>query len=528
MKSSYIKYVFIIFIVILIIIAIYIIRKNEEEDKREKEYIEVNEEENQIREIKLGIAEFDTINPILSNNKNVQDISKLIYDPLITLTQDYKAKSCLAVEWAREQNNSYIIKLKENVKWSSGQKFTAYDVKYTIDMLKQSQSIYKYNVQNIIGVTVIDDYTIRIKLDKEIAFFEYNLTFPIISRDNFEGQDFFTSEKNKNPIGTGKYKIKDIQSSYIELEKNLNWWDKETKLNINKITVNLYSSIGELYNSFKLGNLDEISTENPKIKDYIGTIGYNPKEIKGRNHTYLAINTTNNILSRQEVRQAILYSIDVNNIQNTLENKVIQSDFPLDYGNGLYQNMRQDIRSNQEVAKQILVNNGWIYKNAYWQKTENYKTNKIQFKLLVKSSDNEKTKVAENIKNQLEIQGIRANIKLANDEEYYNLLDSRNYDIALSEIILSPSPSLETFLGASNLANYNNIEVNNILEEVKNTKDESIIIEKYKRIIEIFNTEVPYISLYNNKLTVAYNSGLSGKISTNWFNQFYGIETWYK
>ncbi len=528
MKSSYIKYVFIIFIVILVILAIYIIRGNEEEAKREQEYIASNEEENQIREIKLGIAEFDTINPILSNNKNVQDISKLIYDPLITLTQDYKAEPCLATEWAKEQNNSYLVKLKENVKWSSGQKFTAYDVKYTIDILKQSQSIYTYNVQNITGVTVVDDYTIRIELDKEIPFFEYNLTFPIISRDNFEGEDFFTSEKNKTPIGTGKYKIKDIQSSYIELEKNLNWWNKDIELNINKITINLYSSVGELYNSFKLGNLDEISTSNPNIKDYIGTIGYNPKEIKGREHTYLAINTTSNILSKQEVRQAISYSIDVNNIQNSLGNTGIQSDFPLDYGNWLYQNMRQDTRFNQEYAKQILVENGWVYRNSYWQKTENYITNRIEFTLLVKVNDNEKVIVAENIKSQLELQGIRVNIKLANDDEYYRLLDSRSYDMALSEITLSPSPSLETFLGVNNVANYSNIEITNILEEVKNTKDENILIEKYKRIIEIYNTDVPYISLYNDKLTVAYNNELSGEIATNWFYQFYGIESWYK
>ena len=46
----------------------------------EEEPVEEAEEET-IKEITLGIAEFDTINPILSNNKHVKEISKKIFEP---------------------------------------------------------------------------------------------------------------------------------------------------------------------------------------------------------------------------------------------------------------------------------------------------------------------------------------------------------------------------------------------------------------------------------------------------------------
>ena len=58
--------------------------------------------------------------------------------------------------------------------------------------------------------------------------------------------------------------------------------------------------------------------------------------------------------------------------------------------------------------------------------------------------------------------------------------------------------------------------------------DENILQEKYKRLIEIYKEDIPYISLYSNKYVVAYNSGLVGDISPNWYNLFYGIEGWYK
>lgn len=244
MKSNWIKYVFIIFIVFILIFAVYKIKEEEQNNQNETEV--TSGETKQIKEIKLGIASLDTINPILSNNKNVQDISKLIYEPLVNLTADYKSEACLAKEWAKQSDNSYLIKLRENVRWSNGQRFTSADVRFTIDRLKDTQTIYSANVQDVTGVDIVDDYTLKINLDKEIPFFEYNLTFPILSKDYYEGEDFSSTSKNSSPVGTGKFKITDAQSSYIILEKNSSWWNKEKEVGLEKIIVNLFSSIGEL------------------------------------------------------------------------------------------------------------------------------------------------------------------------------------------------------------------------------------------------------------------------------------------
>ena len=343
MKSNWFKYVFIVFIIIILVISIFIIKRNEKEKEQAMQYENSNKEE-KVKEITLAIASLDTMNPILSNNKNVQDISKLIYDPLITLTTDYKVQACLAKEWAKQSDNSYLIKLRENVRWSDGERFTAEDVRFTIDRLKDTNTIYSSNVEHVTQVEIVDDYTLKITLDKEIPFFEYNLTFPILSKNYYEGEDFVNSEKNKSPTGTGKYKISEVQPSYITLVKNTSWWNKEKELTIEKITINLYSSIGELYNSFKLGNIDLISTTNNNLQEYIGTIGYSSKEMKGRDHTFLSFNTKNYFLSKQEVRQAISYSIDKENIiSSVLNNKYYTSNFPLDFGSWL--NIEQDASS---------------------------------------------------------------------------------------------------------------------------------------------------------------------------------------
>ncbi|MFR8103984.1 MAG: ABC transporter substrate-binding protein, partial [Clostridia bacterium] len=144
-KNNIVKYIFIIVVIGLIIFAVYTIYKDENR-KGENKTPEKQTETTQIKELRLGITDFDTLNPILSNNKKVQDISKIIYEPLFNVTQDYHLENCLAEECSRTGDTSYILKLKKNVKWQNGTDFTAKDVQFTIDRLKDTPSIYTYNV----------------------------------------------------------------------------------------------------------------------------------------------------------------------------------------------------------------------------------------------------------------------------------------------------------------------------------------------------------------------------------------------
>ena len=174
MKNSWYKYIFILFVIGIGVFAYFKIQ-GDEETKKQESLNKANKQEEQIKEITIGVAQLDTMNPILSNNQNIQNISRLIYEPLVGLGKDYKPEPILAKEWAKQDGNSYLIKLREDVKWSDGNDFTAEDVKYTIDRLKDNevQSIYKSNVEYVIGLDVVDDYTLKINLSQEVPFFEY-------------------------------------------------------------------------------------------------------------------------------------------------------------------------------------------------------------------------------------------------------------------------------------------------------------------------------------------------------------------
>lgn len=530
MRINLFRYIFILFVIILIIISAYYLGKNKNSIEGDNTNGEASNEAI-VTDLRLAIVSIDSMNPILSQNQNVQDISKLICEPLFNITENYKLEPCLATECAKVDEITYLVKLRENVYWHDGNQFTIQDVKFTIDKIKDSEvnSIYSYNLANLIEIEIIDDLTLKIKLNEEVPFFEYNLTFPIISKSFYENEDFLSSEKNYYPTGTGMYRFSLVDGNKIELVKNENWWNKENKnAKIEKIIINLYDTMGEVYNDFRLGNIDVITTNTLVVENYIGTIGFNKIDCKGRAYEYIAINCKKDLLKDENIRNAINYAIDTQGIINTLfYGRYYETKFPLDYGNFAYTST--DINNyDLEKAKKILEENGWSLKSKVWQKKENGTVKKLEFNLVVNSDDENRNKVAELIKKQLEDFGIKIEIISVNDKTYENYLKNKNYDMIITGIYNSNTPELSTFFGDNNLSNYSNGEIKSIISEARDISDYNLLQEKYTKIIEIYSKEIPFIGLYRSKNTLVYSPNLRGTISPNNYNIFYNIETWYR
>ncbi len=136
--------------------------------------------------------------------------------------------------------------------------------------------------------------------------------------------------------------------------------------------------------------------------------------------------------------------------------------------------------------------------------------------------------MAEEIKKQFDKIGIIINIVKVSDNRYNSYIKNKNYDMILTGNIISNCPDVNTYFGEENLSNFNNIEIQSILKEILNIDSEEIIKEKYLEIIQIYEDEMPFISLYSNSLFALTNNNLKGDLSFNWYNLFYNIDNWYK
>ena len=179
-----------IFVILLVIVLNVTSKDKKKQSNESQEVKQVVYQDN----IKFGVSNLDSSNPLLTRNKQLMDIYQLVYEPLLILDKNYKLQPCLATEYAKTSATTYIIKMNNSIKWSDGSSLTAEDVKFTVDLLKSKDNIYSENVKNITSVEAIDNSTVKFNLSEDMPFFEYNLIFPIMCK-NYYDEEFFKTSK---------------------------------------------------------------------------------------------------------------------------------------------------------------------------------------------------------------------------------------------------------------------------------------------------------------------------------------------
>ena len=183
-----------------------------------------------------------------------------------------------------------------------------------------------------------------------------------------------------------------------------------------------------------------------------------------------------------------------------------------------------NVEIDTEQAAQLLDSSGWHRTANAWVNGRD----RLELSLSVNSNNEQRVRVAENIKEQLENFGIPVDIRYLSAESYTDAINSRNYDIVLTGLRLGYSPNLTTFFGDGNIANYYNSEVSEIMQIVSNTNDENVLYENYNRLFDIYLEEVPYIGLYRDTDLIVYHQSLVGNIKANAFNIYHNIDKWYR
>ena len=178
--------------------------------------------------IHLTMEKPKTINPINNSEKSVNYIMNLVYDSLFTIDSNYNTVPQLVDTYKITSNGKVIeIQLKD-AKWHNGNSITSADVKFTIDLIKQStESTYKPFVENISSVSIVDNKTFRINFDSTYAFSIDTLIFPIVCKNEFSKVDSKDIDNYKNNmVGSGAYKIsKYNQRSDMLLTLNEDYYD---------------------------------------------------------------------------------------------------------------------------------------------------------------------------------------------------------------------------------------------------------------------------------------------------------------
>lgn len=131
----------------------------------------------------------------------------------------------LALSWQFVDDTTFEVKLRDNVTFSNGEKFTADAVKFTIErsLDPATKSLQASKLKGIQGVEVVDPLTARFHLSGPNALLpQYLATYAILPPQYTaaNGDKLATAL-----IGTGPYKVAKFQTGYgVDLIRNDTYW----------------------------------------------------------------------------------------------------------------------------------------------------------------------------------------------------------------------------------------------------------------------------------------------------------------
>ena len=277
-----------------------------------------------------------TLDPHAQNEGPTTQVSRQVYEALVTRGLDMSIGPQLATKWKAVDPNTWYFFLREDVKFSNGQKMTSEDVVFSILRAKQRTSDFKEYISTVSGVKAIDDYTVQIKTSKPNPILLNQLSNIFVmskqwSEDNFvmspqnwdAGQETFSAT---NAMGTGPFKITLREpNTKTVFKKNRKWWGN-VEHNITEIHLLPIKNAATRVAALLSGEID-IVTDAPvqDLARITSSAGHKVESTPQMRTIFLGMdqaadklrsgNTGDNPFKKKEVRQALYQAIDIEAIK---------------------------------------------------------------------------------------------------------------------------------------------------------------------------------------------------------------------
>jgi peptide/nickel transport system substrate-binding protein len=267
----------------------------------------------------------DTLDPAGQTTTTAAQIVDMMAETLTTLDSNGKLQPLLATKWEQAPDGlSWTFTLRQGVKFSDGTPFNAAAVKFSIDRLLSSTTFKAQpgilgGATGISQVEVIDDSHVKFDLKSKLSAFASAMTqtvSAIISPASVNVAPN-TPALVTQPVGTGPYMFKErVSGDHITMTANKNYWG--TKANYDTQTFKVVPEAASREALVKSGGADVIVA--PPASDIPTLQGDNALHVimgPSDRTIQIVINTqdsTQPLLQKPEVRQALNYAIDKNAI----------------------------------------------------------------------------------------------------------------------------------------------------------------------------------------------------------------------
>ncbi len=191
-----------------------------------------------------------------------------VYEPLFFYNVAHKDDPTprLGTEYSwNKEGTELSVTLRPDAKWTDGQKFTADDVVFTLDMIRKNPEM---NSTGYAGTaTAVDETHVKIAFDKPSFSDGPQILgrFWIVPKHIWSTLAKPSEDVMKNPVGTGPFKLADFKPQAFTLEANPDYYGGAPALK--KIRFVALSGNQSGADALKAGQIDWQTGPVPDIKD---------------------------------------------------------------------------------------------------------------------------------------------------------------------------------------------------------------------------------------------------------------------
>ncbi|MCF7905643.1 ABC transporter substrate-binding protein [Candidatus Gracilibacteria bacterium] len=493
------------------------------------------------------IGTLKNLNP-LANDVTLfdRDLQQLIFSGLLRYNPvSGQIEGALADFRISEDSRTYFLTLKDSARFQNGDPVTTDDVLFTFEKIIQNPHFDNTILRDAfeyVSLDTVDNRTVSFSLPEQNVFFLSLLTTPVLSAKEYRNAlieeitdpDF---PANKNPIGAGPYKLKNIIPSdngsvRVFLEKNPYFYDGVPY--IEQIVFYIYPDFEHLNSDHPWSTMFSkipfawLETFVKKLFDtYQLGAEYQKREYLLPRFTALFFNLDQPLTANPNVRKALKLSLEKSKIleKETGWNQ-IDSFF---FFEGIESWHIPDVRE----ATRYLRDGGFPYDS---EEEMRMTPNGTPFTLRVVTSTSPPvySRFTQNIARSWgKNLGIQVDLAVLEPNEFQEALETRNYDVVLFGQNFSQNfDSLSTWhssqSGKFNLSNLTHEDVDFLIDEVRFSGAGSDLFALNEKLDEIIPAIVLATPKYNLLLSQELHgfSNTFGKVRSH-SERFFDANKWY-
>lgn len=454
----------------------------------------------------------------------------MMYEPLVYFnTMNGQSTPWLASDFkVSDDAKSITFTIRQNVKWSDGQPFTADDVLFTFNLLKQYPAIDGHALWSTIqDVAEPDASTIKMTLKQPytpILYYAGGQTW-IVPKHIFSSVGDPSKFTNvDNPVGTGPYKVKSFSPQLIVYTKNTNYW-QTGKPEVEELHYPSYNSNTSVELDLDKGDIDWAGLYTPKIDQTF--VARDPKNhhywFPAGNTIMLYLNLTKAPFDQVPVRQAISAAINRDQISKNAESGYAatahlsalvmpnnQQFMSSDYAN---------LSNAQDIAKaqQLMASSGLTKGSDGIYVGKDGKP--LSFKLNVVTGWTDWVTTCQVIASDLQQIGIKATVTPLSYNDYFSKQQTGDFDMSISWTTGGPTPFYlyNDLLNSKNTAaigkaaptnweRWNDPATDQFLTQFATSNDPAVQKQAIAGIQKIMIEKVPSVPLFYGPVWYEYNT----------------------